>query len=263
MLQSVTSTRADLWQGYVNWQAWVGLATDDLVGRYARTLIGPFWVTLSHAVFVMGYAWWSSLVLSADFHDQIVYLAAGLTIWLMIANCLSESSHLYERALPILMAYDLPISLHVHRAVIGHFFSFGHNILVFVAVVIIFQFPINLNILLAIPGLLLIYVTLTGISLGLGVLGRRYRDLGPLISSIVGALFILTPIFWRRVESSPQAKLADLNPIYHLVEVVRAPMLGTLPSATNWIIAGATALLVLLFGILAFSHYRKQLSYWI
>jgi lipopolysaccharide transport system permease protein len=263
MQQSVTTTPADLWLGFVNWRAWLGLAIDDLATRYARTVIGPFWVTLSHAVFVLGYAWWSSLVLTANFSEQIIYLAAGLTVWLMIANCLSDSCALYERAVPILMAYDLPVSMHVHRSVMGHFFSFGHNLLVFFAVIAVFGNPMNINTLLVIPALVVLYIAMTGIALGLGVFGRRYRDVGPLISSIVGALFILTPIFWRRGAVGAQSHLADLNPLYHLVEIVRAPMLGLVPSHTNWIVAIGFSLICLIVGGLTFANYRKQLSYWI
>ena len=246
-----------------NFAAWWTLAEDDLRGRYARTALGPFWVTLSHAIFVCGYAVWSSLILKQELQSQFLYVATSLTVWLWISSALSEGASIYARAHTLLLSYDLPVSLHVHRAALGQFFGFLHNMLVYIAVALIVKHQFSPVMLLALPGVVLIYITTIGWGLGLGVLGQRYRDLSPLIMSVMGALFILTPVFWRVEDIKGSEWLAHFNPFYHLLEVVRAPLLGHSPSTENWIVASVFAFATLLAGSAFFVSYRKQLSYWI
>jgi ABC-type polysaccharide/polyol phosphate export permease len=252
----------DLAGGISNFRAWTTLAFDDLESRYARTALGPFWVTISHAIFVCGYAFWSSVVLKQDLAAQFLYVATSLTVWIFISTSLSEAPYVYARAHSIIMAYDLPISLHVHRAVLGQGIAFLHNMFVYVAVIALVQNPLNANCLLAIPGAAIVYVAATGWTLSLGVLAQRFRDIGPLMQSVLGALFILTPVFWRVSDIQKGQWIAHFNPFYYLLEVVRAPLLGTVPTGGTWVIAIAVACASLLSGIYAFVAFRKQLSYW-
>ena len=54
----------------------------------------------------------------------------------------------------------------------------------------------------------------------------------------------------------------ELNPLYHLIDVVRAPFLGTVPSLTSY----AVVLLITASGWIltyrVFSNFRKRISYW-
>jgi lipopolysaccharide transport system permease protein len=254
--------RQDLVKGFTSVRAWTALAWDDLLARYARTVIGPCWMTIAHAFFVFGYAYWSSVILGHPMADHLPYIAAGLTVWIWISTSLVEAGNVYVRASALVTAYDLPLSLQVHRAVAGQFLAMCHNMLVFVAVLAMVQAAPGWTILLAVPGIVVVYAAAVGWTLILGLLGTRYRDVAPLITSVVGMLFILTPIFWRRSDVATAPWLADWNPFFHLIEVVRAPLLGLMPSATNWIVATCMAAVLLGAGAFSFMANRARLSYW-
>jgi ABC-type polysaccharide/polyol phosphate export permease len=262
-MKAATAVQNDLVEGFLSFRAWTMLALDDLASRYSRTVIGPFWMTIAHAFFVFGYAYWSSVILKQDITVQLPYVAAGLSVWFWISSSLVEAGSIYGRAIPLITAYNLPISLHVHRAVAGQFFSFLHNLVVLIVALVIVAKPLSWHFLLALPGMFIVYCTCIGWTLGLGVLGMRYRDIAPLINSIVGMFFILTPIFWRRADIASAEWMADYNPFYHLIEVVREPFLGGLPSAQNWIVATSIAVVSLLVGGYVFATNRNRLPYWL
>jgi lipopolysaccharide transport system permease protein len=57
--------------------------------------------------------------------------------------------------------------------------------------------------------------------------------------------------------------LISFNPLYHIIEVFRAPLLLVAPSAENWLVAIATATLGWLFLFLLFARTRKRIPFWL
>jgi ABC-type polysaccharide/polyol phosphate export permease len=253
----------DLLNGVRNVRGWSILAWDDLLARYRRTVLGPFWITLSHAFIIGGLAFWSSQVLGQDLAAQFVYIAAGLTVWVLISTSLADASNIFIRATNMITAYDLPASMHAFRFVLNQFLNFVHNLIVYVAAVVVTGMVLTPQMLLAIPGLAILAVAVVGWALLLGCIGARYRDVGPLVGAVTGSLMILTPIFWRKADIASAKWLADANPFFHLLEVVREPMLGKAPLLINWVVAGSFAGLSLLAGMLIFVLMRRNLSHWI
>ncbi len=252
----------DLVTGFANLRAWTSLAFDDLAARYRRTVLGPFWITISHAFIIGGLAFWSSQVLKQDLATQFVYIAAGLTVWTLIATSLADASNLFIRASGLLTAYDLPASIHVYRFVAGQTIAFGHNLIVYVLAILITKTSMGMVSLMAIPGLLLVLLSVLGLSLALGCIGARFRDVGPLISAVVGALLIFTPIFWRKTDIVSAGWIADANPFFHLLETVREPMLGNAPAPIHWFVSIGVAGFSLTFGIITYIVMRRKLNHW-
>ena len=59
------------------------------------------------------------------------------------------------------------------------------------------------------------------------------------------------------------AKLAQLNPLYHYMEVVRAPLIGAdLPIYHWWVVLGCTVA-GLIIALLAMRQWRFRVSYWV
>jgi ABC-type polysaccharide/polyol phosphate export permease len=76
--------------------------------------------------------------------------------------------------------------------------------------------------------------------------------------------FLVTPIIWEPGSISDRIGwVVDLNPFYHLLEILRRPMLGELPAAIHWIVATAIAAVSLLAGNWMFRRYSRPLPFWI
>lgn len=253
----------DLSRGVRDIHAWSLLAWDDVRARYRRTLLGPLWITLSHGVFIAALAIAFSVIFRQQLETYLIYLASGLTIWLLIANSLIESPHIFARARGLLFSYDLPASIHVLRTVLSHIISFAHHMLIYVVALFFVPNVVNLNTLWAIPGFAVLVCSILGWSTILAILGARYRDLLPAIAAATQMMFLLTPIFWERAHLQNHDWFALVNPLYHLIEVVRKPLLGEAPEPLTWAVTIGVAICLNCVAIALYAWKRRHLSYWL
>ena len=57
--------------------------------------------------------------------------------------------------------------------------------------------------------------------------------------------------------------LLEPNPFYHLITIVREPLLGIPPSLSNWVYSVMMAILGSLIALVFFNVYRRRISYWL
>jgi lipopolysaccharide transport system permease protein len=158
-----------------------------------------------------------------------------------------------------------PLIIHVYRMMARQLIVFTHNLALIALVWLIFQWPIDFSILLAIPGIVIVVLTLAGVVLTLGILCTRFRDIQQIIGAALQLLFLLTPIFWmpNSLRGKRTVVLMDFNPLYYLVDVVRGPILGHTPSLLEWSMATGTALVVLLIGYTMFGKFSHRIAFWL
>ncbi len=78
------------------------------------------------------------------------------------------------------------------------------------------------------------------------------------------ALFWLTPIVYEPNQlGGRMEQLITLNPLYHVIEVFRAPLLLSAPTATNWAVAVGGAVIGWLLLLLLFARTRARIPYWL
>ena len=64
------------------------------------------------------------------------------------------------------------------------------------------------------------------VSLTIGMVSARFRDIPRIIASLAEVVFLITPIIWTPDLLGPRIYLAYGNPFFHMIEIVRAPLLG-------------------------------------
>ena len=157
----------------------------------------------------------------------------------------------------------LPLSVHVYRAVWRNLIIFGHNILIFVVVAVIFSIRPGWVGLLALPGLALLCLNGVWAGLLLGLVSARFRDVPQIVASVVQVAFFLTPIIWKPELLPDCALVLDLNPFFHFVELVRAPLLGRAPGLGSWLTVLGITLGGWLVTLAMYRRYRWRVAYWL
>lgn len=256
----------DIRDGLRRWDVWFLLAYQDIKLRYRRSIIGPFWITLSMAitVYTMGYLY--SHLFHIPLGQYFPYLAAGMLSWSLISTSVTDLAEAFILNEAMLKQIKLPYSLYIHRVTARNFLIFFHNLVVFIPLMIIFheEIPVNWHLLLLIPGLAILYFNCISYGIVLAMLGGRYRDITQIIKSVVQIIFFVTPIMWKP-DVLPASKqfVATLNPMYAFIELIRAPLLGNTPSLLSLgIIAIGTIVGVLLCYAL-FTSRRARIIYWL
>lgn len=256
----------DIRDGISKTHIWVMLAYQDIKLRYKRSVLGPFWLTLSMAITVYSMGFLYGMLFKLDVAHYLPYLMGGMLCWTLISTAFNELVETFIICDGMMKQIKLPYSLYIHKIAFRNILIFFHNILVIVPIYFIFHESIQLNwhFLLLFPGLLLLYTNTFVYGLILAMLGARFRDITQIVKSLIQVIFFVTPVMWN-AELLPADKRAYvmLNPFHSLLEIIRAPIMGTVPSLANYAVVG----IMILFGGLIcwqmFTRYRSRIIYWI
>ena len=205
------------------------------------------------------------LIFKTNTTDYVPFLAVSIIIWGFISSTISESCLAFINAESIIKQLDIPFPVHVVRVLWKNALNLIHNLAILPIVFLIFWRGLDLNVLLVLPGLALLGINLAWIGLILAMLSARYRDMPPIISSLLTVTFYVTPIMWfpELLPGGTAHLLLGLNPFYHLLQIVRLPILGASPTVENWILSFVLAVLGSLTAAAIFKKHKSQIAYWV
>lgn len=241
------------------------LAYSDIRQRYRRSSLGPFWITISMGVTIACIGVIFGNIFKAPLKDFLPFLTSGLILWGFISSILNEATTVFPSAEGIIRQLPIPLFTHILRMITRNLYILAHNLIVLPLVYLCVQKPINFTSLLAIPGLFLLLVNLAWMALLISIICARFRDLTQIVASILQIFFYITPIIWMPslLPSRASVMILEPNPFFHLLSIVREPLLGVAPSVNNWIFSVVLALFGSFLSIALFNIYRKRISYWL
>jgi len=250
-------------KGLLAWRIWARLGWYDLLARYRRSFIGPLWLILTLAFYTAALSLVYSTLFKTNIEKFIPLVATGMLLWTLIAGALGEGPQTFTESQEYIKQVRQPLFIYVCRVAWRHIVAFGHNFIVVIIVVVLTKGWPGPVFLLAIPGWLLVVVNLLWLLLVLSILGARFRDVQPIVNTLTQVVFFVTPIFWSVELLGSRKWIADLNPIYHLIEVVRAPLLGDVPSFISYLAATLMTCGGWLVALYLFARFRNRIIYWL
>ena len=259
----IAAALLDLIKGARSFHLWGLLGWQDIRRRYRRSIIGPFWLTISMGILVAVLGTLYGALLKVEIADYVPFLALGFIFWTLISGLITDGCSAFTVAESIIKQVDLPLSVHVYRVVWRNLLIFCHNAAIFVVVAIIFSIWPGWTGLLALPGLVLLCLNGVWVGLLFGLVSARFRDVPPIMDSIVRIAFFVTPIIWMPELLPRRAVLLDFNPFFHFLELVRTPLLGQAPELVSWLAVLGITLGGWLVTFVLFCHYRWRVAYWI
>jgi len=252
----------DVADGLRLWRLVWTLGWLDIRLRYRGSILGPFWLTLSTAVFVGALGFLYAELFNQDVHEYLPFLALSQVLWSFLAMMVSEACTCFTMAEGVIRAVRMPLSVHALRTLVRNVLVMAHNVVVIVAVDIIFTVWPGWHAWLALPGFAVWAVDGLAVALLLGAFCARFRDIVPIVASIMQIAFFLTPVLWLPGQLGRHAVLLTYNPFYVLLEIVRAPLLGTIPSAEIWLSAVIYSLALCAVSWLLFVRARGRVAFW-
>ena len=242
---------------------WIHAGWIDVIWRFRRTRLGPFWHTLGLAAFVlvMGTIW--STVLHQSPKHYFQYVTTGMISWGLIASFITEATGIYIQGQATALSMRFPFAAfaaaHVWRALL----MFCHHFVFYVFIMIITWTSPGWTGLLVIPALVLLAANGIWMSILSATMCLRWRDLGLAIFSGMQIAIFVTPIFWPKELLGPNlAFAADFNPLYHLVAIMRDPLIGIVPPLTSYLWALGTLIVGSTFTFWLYGKCRDRMPYW-
>jgi lipopolysaccharide transport system permease protein len=253
----------DLARGLSLWRlAWT-LSVLDIRLRYRGSILGPFWLTLSTALMVGSLGFVYAYLFHIPIHDYLPFLALSLVLWGFLSSVISEASACFITSEGMIRAMRMPFSLYIGQLMSRNVLVLAHNIVVIAVVFVAFHVSISISALAAIPAFLVWLLDGAAISLILGSLCARFRDIPPIVGSIVQIAFYVSAVLWKPDLLGKGKGFLLYDPFYTIFEIVRAPLLGGLPSTATYV--SATVFSVVLCGLswLTFLRVRHRIAFWV
>jgi ABC-2 type transport system permease protein/lipopolysaccharide transport system permease protein len=255
---------ADLAEGVRKSWLWTTLAQQDVKLRYRGSILGPFWQTLTTAVMIGGMGLIYAKLFHTELQDYLPMLTVGLIFWMFIAGMITEGCGTFVGVQGIIQQVRLPFSLHAYRLVYRNLLTLAHNFVIVPVVLWIFPHPILwMRLIELIPGLILITITGIWVSVLLGMISARFRDVPPIVGSVVQVVFFMTPIMWPIEALGRNAWWAQLNPLFAAVDVLRGPLLGQPTARYSWAILATVTLLGCVAAFAFFARFRSRIAFWV
>ncbi len=254
---------ADLGGGLARSELWLALGWHDIRRRYRRSTLGPFWLTLSMAGTITGIGLLYATLFQQDVSTYLPYLAYGLIIWGLISALTGDGCSTFIDAAQTIEQVQAPLSTHIYQMLWRNVLIFAHNAVLIPIVMSIFQLWPGWAALWFVPGLLIVIITFCGVSLALGVLSARFRDIPLTISMIIQFGFFFTPIIWSAEQLPQRAIVVVVNPFYYMLEIVRAPLLGKVPALDVWLVAIGLMVATWVIAVGLYAKFRARIAYWI
>lgn len=232
---------------------WIHLALSDLRSRWRRSFFGIFWSMIQPLGMTLILASVFTRLFKTDMTTYAPYMFSGIIIWEFISVCLTTGSQSFVQAESYIKQCAHPLAIYTLRTIITSIIVFlmaSFPLIVWVTIVMPQNFGLCwLASLVVLPLLILILWPLSTL---VAYIGARFRDLAPALTLILQALWFISPVYFeeKMFRDGGLDKLIDYNPVYHLLQIIRAPLLsGEWPQLENYMFCLGTACI---FTIIAF-----------
>lgn len=239
----------------------------DVKQKYRRSKIGHFWNTLVIAIFLLMLGPVYSKIFGSNLKEFFPYLSVGFILLIFFSQTINESCTVLQENAGHIKQNKVILVGFSNRLVMKNFLHFLHTILILPFIFVLSSHSLNLNFLYAIVGLLLFIIFIILSSFVLAIISSRYRDIPPLIQSMLQVLFFLSPIIWEEAKlelASPKISfLLSLNPVSIFLELIRNPILGFVPDINALLIS--IIYILMLFITACYLNYKvsHRVVYWL
>jgi lipopolysaccharide transport system permease protein len=243
------------------WRAryfWCHLALSDLRSRWRRSFFGILWSIIQP----LGMTLLLAVVFSRLFHSDIStyapYILSGIIVWDFLVANVTGGALSFVQADAYIKQYRHPLAIYTLRTVLSSLM-----VLMLASVALYGWAAVVLPKNIGWPWLatLAIFPVLALIAWPLATLlayaGTRFRDLPHATGLVMQALWFVSPVYFQpdMFRRGGLDALIEYNPIYHVLQIVRAPLVeGKWPSAADY---GFSLAAALLFAILAWLVGRR------
>jgi len=240
------------------------LAWLDIKLRYRGSMLGPFWLTISTAVMVAAMGGIYATLFRMNLRDYLPFLTLSLVLWNYLSALVTDACGGFTSSESMIRSVRMPFSLYAARIVLRNVLVLAHNLIVIIVVFAIYAVWPQKHSLLAIPGFALWLFDSLAFCVLLGALCARYRDIPPIVGSVLQMLFFVTPVIWRpELVGASRQWLLPFNPFYAILEIVRGPLLGSWPSAACYASAIGYSLVLTAMTWLLFVRVRGRIAFWV
>jgi lipopolysaccharide transport system permease protein len=254
----------DIVLGSLGWRPWYVLGISEMRHRYRRSMLGPFWITVTMGVqaFVMGFL--LSFLFKTEMQKFLPFVCVSLVTWTFMSMCLNEGASVFISMNSTILQVHRPLWTYIMLVLWRNALIYAHTIVVFFVPAFFMGMYPSWTYLLIPLGLAILIVNAGWMALAVAIISARYRDVPLIITNALNVLVWLTPVYYQVEQLGPNTRaVVQLNPLSSIIEVARASFLNEVPSLETWFTAIGVAVFGWIFVIFLFSRTRARIPFWI
>lgn len=220
---------ADLRESLRSPEFWALSSWLDIVVRYRQSRLGAFWIAAPSAVYIWGLGGAYGSMIGANLASFTAHVALGYVVFRIVSTVVIESTTTFPSAGSFILDGHTRLTDFVLRVLAKALFYFVASLPV-VAIALFISPELHWSALpVALMALLWVLVNVLWIAVVFALMGARFPDISQLVGNVFTFAFLLTPVIWHASAmpaGSFRGTLMRFNPLFHMVELVRAPLLG-------------------------------------
>jgi lipopolysaccharide transport system permease protein len=217
---------------------WLHLARAELKYKFRRSKLGLLWTMINPLILSVIMAFIFSNLLKVSMRDFIPYVFSGLLVWEFLMGSVVGGCNSLIVSEAYIKQFKHPFAIYPLKTTLVNIASF---LIAFLGLVlwIMVLWPMNLVIAVFAMPLAIISLLILGwpIAILTSFINLKYRDFAQIAALVMQAIWYMSPVFFqpKMFENANLATLLDYNPITHILNLVRAPMLyGQFPTLTDF-----------------------------
>lgn len=245
---------------------WTHLSLSDLRYRWRRSFFGVLWSIMQPLGMTLLLALVFGRIFNTNISEYAPYILSGMVVWEFVTATAIGGSLSFVQADAYIKQCHHPLAIYTLRTMLTNLLVLMLASLGLIAWVLIVM-PHNfgwswLAAVLIYPVVALIAWPLSTV---LAYVATRFRDVPHALALVFQTLWLISPIYFEAgiFRNGGLHVLVDYNPIYHMLEIVRAPLLrGRWPTAENFIYClAAIAVLLLLAWMVGRTAEKRVIFY--
>lgn len=263
---SMHSLFRDLVASLRNPEFWTLSSWLDIVVRSRQSRLGIFWLMSPAIVYVWGVGFFFASMMGVPLTTHAAYVAVGYLVFRVASSAITESTGAFSGASAFIFDGHVRLTDFVLRVVATALFHFVVSLPVAIVALALYPEPQWSGVLLSLLSFPLVILNALWVAVLFALIGARLPDLKHLVGNIFMFMFLLTPIIWHADAMPPESlrgQLMRFNPFYHLVELVRAPILGEPIDPSTPLYLAIMTIVGWIVAVLAYRRYARYVPLWI
>lgn len=217
---------------------WLHLVMADLRAKYRRSTLGLAWAIIQPLSMTLLLSFVMGKIFHAQIKDYAPFIFSGLIFWEFVMVSTVAGSAAFVNAESYIKQFNHPLLIYSLRSTLAALINLLFAFIGLMTWVLLWK-PQNFGLcwLSLIPNFILLFLFAWAFGSISAFIGTRFRDFSQLIVIILQAIWYTSPVYFlpEVFKNAHLAFLVDNNPVYHLLNIFRAPLLqGEFPPLISY-----------------------------
>lgn len=233
---------------------WMHLSFSDLRSRWRRSFFGIFWTIIQPLGMTLLLAIVFGKIFKVEIREYAPYILSGMIVWEFVTASAIGGALAFVQADAYIKQCRHPLAIYTLRTVFTNAMVLClASVSLVIWVLVVMPQNVGWSWLAALTIFPILALIAWPLSTFLAYIATRFRDLPHALGLLLQAMWFVSPIYFEAkvFRGGELHWLVDYNPIYHLLEIVRAPLLkGAWPTVENYLFCGITIVILTVFAVL-------------